>query len=160
MQQLAVVDTGVVSPDDIDFNDHMNVNVFLRILTETTIRGLEPAGLGFGYPALHRCGLFSVDHHAQYLSELRLGAPYSTHVRLVAASESGVHTVAYLRDVEGRRVAATLESLLLNVDHATRRVVRMPAEIQQRVAELSRAHRALLWPAQVCGAISVPGRAL
>jgi acyl-CoA thioester hydrolase len=156
---LPVVDRGRVAEEDIDFNGHMNVNVYLRVLTTTTIRGLTPAGLGYDYPEAYAHGLFSVDHHAQYLSELRLGDEYTTHVRLVGASDRGVHTIAYLRDVRGTRISATLESMLLNVGHESRRVGSFPEEIRQRLAgELDKAS-ALVWSPVVCGAIQLPGKA-
>jgi len=155
--RLPVVDRGVVGTEDIDFNDHMNVNVYLRILTTTTIRGLDYCGLGYDYVPKHQCGLFSVDHHARYLSELRLGAEYTTHVRLVEASSCGVRTVAMLRDVKKQRIACTLESLLLNVDHGTRKVTRFAPGIIEKLNEAARNASQLEWTTKCCDSIAVPG---
>jgi acyl-CoA thioester hydrolase len=154
--RLPVVDRGVVGTGDIDFNDHMNVNVYLRILTTTTIRGLEYCGLGYDYAPKYQCGLFSVDHHARYLSELRFGAKYTTHVRLVEASDRGVRTVAFLRDVEERRIACTLESLLLNVDHVTRKVTPFAPRIVERLAEATKEASGWEWSATNCDSIAMP----
>ncbi|WP_051423383.1 thioesterase family protein [Arthrobacter sp. MA-N2] len=158
--RLPVVDRGVVGTADIDFNDHMNVNVYLRILTTTTIRGLEYCGLGYDYAPKYHCGLFSVDHHARYLSELRLGAPYTTHVRLIEASDRGVRTVALLRDVEEQRIACSLESLLLNVDHVTRKVTPFLPGIAERLAEATKEASGREWSATSCDSIAIPGKLL
>lgn len=155
--QLPVVDRGAVAEGDLDFNDHANVMVYLRILIDTTVRGLAPGGLGFDYPPAYRCGLFAVDHHAQYLSELRLGDAYTTHVRLLHATDRAVHTMAYLRDAARGRVATTLESLFLNVDQGTRRVAPFAPEIRPRLAEFARRSAELPWRAATCGAIGAPG---
>jgi acyl-CoA thioester hydrolase len=155
--RLPVVDRGVVGTSDIDFNDHMNVNVYLRLLTTTTIRGLEYCGLGYDYTPKYHCGLFSVDHHARYLSELRFGAEYTTHVRLVEASDRGVRTVALLRNVAEQRIACSLESLLLNVDHVTRKVTPFAPRIVKRLAEAAREASGWEWSATSCDSIAMPG---
>jgi acyl-CoA thioester hydrolase len=160
VRQLPIVDRGVVTEEDIDFNHHMNVIVHLRILTTATINGLTSGGLGYGYPSVYKCGLFSVDHHAQYLSELVGEQEYTAHVRLLAASDRSVHVMAYLRDVSGKRIAATLESLLLNVAYGTRQVAPFPDPVLAPLSELLRAHQSLDWVAKTCGAIIVPGRDL
>jgi acyl-CoA thioester hydrolase len=158
--RLPVVDRGVVSTSDIDFNNHMNVNVYLQILTRTTIRGLEYCGLGYDYAPNYQCGLFSVDHHARYLFELRLGATYTTHVRLLEASDRGVRTVALLRDAEKQRIACSLESLLLNVDHATRKVTPFAPRIAERLAEAATEASGWEWSAMSCESIAMPGKLL
>lgn len=160
VRQMPVVRHGVVTPQDIDINDHMNINVYFRLLTESTIEALEPQGLGFDYPRTRAMGLFSVDHHAHYLAELRLHAPYTLHVRLLSATDRGVHTVAYLRDSNRERVSCTLESALLNVDHASRKVARFPPDITQRLLDRYQLDAALPWDPATCGRITIPGRPL
>lgn len=39
--------------------------------------GLDTWTLGYEYAAAHAHGLFSIDNHAQYLSELRLGDAFT-----------------------------------------------------------------------------------
>lgn len=156
--ELPVVGRGAVTEADLDVNGHMNVLVHLRLLTDATVIGLAPGGLGPGYPTLHGCGIFSVDHHVQYLSELRLGDQYTTHLRLLGASDRAVHTMVYLRDVRRQRVSTTLETLFINVNHGTRRAAAFPSEVRRPLAELARRDADLRWPAPTCGSIELPGQ--
>jgi acyl-CoA thioester hydrolase len=155
---LPAINRGVVHEDHIDVNGHMTVTRYLDILTSGTITACGEYGLDLSYPAAQGMGLFAVDHHARYLQELRLGTEYTAHVRLLDASEQAIHTMAYLVDVDGRRVSSTLEALLLNVNLATRRVARFTDNtIAALTTGLSRS-KALPWEVRGCGTMLVPER--
>lgn len=157
---LPTVANDFVCEDDIDVNGHMTVTRYFGILTSGTIAACGEYGLDLSYPATHGMGLFSVDHHACYLRELRLGTRYSAHVRLLNASEQAVHTMAYLVDVDGGRVSSTLETLLLNVNLTTRRVARFSEDTIAALTTGLVRSEALPWQAQGCGTLRVPGRRL
>jgi acyl-CoA thioester hydrolase len=153
---LPAVHHGVVAEDHIDVNGHMTVRRYFDILTSGTITACGEYGLDLSYPAAHGMGLFAVDHHAGYRGELLLGTRYSAHVRLLDASEQAVHTMAYLVDLDGRRVSSTLETLLLNVNLTTRRVAKFTNNTILALATGLARSNALPWEARGCGTMLVP----
>ncbi|GAA1930989.1 thioesterase family protein [Microbacterium aoyamense] len=144
----------------IDENGHLNVIRYLDIQARATTVACGEYGLDLSYPAECGMGLFSVDHHARYLRELRLGDAYRVHVRLLGASVTGLHTMAYMVGIAGGEVVSTLESLLLNVDLETRRVTRLRSDRAERVAAGLRRDSALPWTSATCSSIRLRGRPL
>lgn len=160
IRDLPPVTIGQVKEEHIDINGHMNVTCYFEILTSGTIAACGEYGLDLSYQPRQGMGLFAVNHHAGYLRELRLGARYSVHVRLLDATAQGIHTMAYLVDTENRKVATTLESLLLNVNLSTRHVDQFPpSTLDALTAGLERGN-GLPWTSSGCGTIRLPRRSM
>ena len=157
---LPAVDSGVVHFAQIDANRHVNVIQYLQILTDATIIRLSDYGLDPDYPLRRGKGIFSVDHHARYLRELRLGDEYSVHVHLISATDKAVHTMACLVRSATGQTSCTLESLLVNVDLDTRHVVRFDDDIQQLLSAALTESVELDLSGSCCELIRIPGISL
>jgi acyl-CoA thioester hydrolase len=157
---LPAVDSGRIQAEQIDANGHLTVTQYFGLLSSATLSACGEFELDLRYPVAQGMGLFSVDHHARYIGEMMLGARYSTHARLLNASETAVHMMAYLVDLDQQRLSSTLETLLLNVSLTTRAVTRFSGDtIATLSAALGRA-QALPWDETGCKSVRMPGRVL
>jgi acyl-CoA thioester hydrolase len=109
-----VVHEGVVPPEWIDINDHMNVAYYVLAFDLGVDALWNTFGITDDYITKDRGSTFAVECHVCYLRELRLGDPY-----VVTAREH------YL--------AATAEWLNLHVSLESRRVTPWPEPILERI---------------------------
>jgi acyl-CoA thioester hydrolase len=143
---------GVVPDEFIDMNGHMNVLHYLDWGHEALV---ERVGIDDAYRAARRMGLFTVEHHLAYFSELRSAATFSVHTRVLDRSDKVLHLMTFLLDRSANRLANTLEILLVHVDLQTRRALRLPTDIAAAF-DVHIAHsKSLGWSAPVCGAIGI-----
>jgi acyl-CoA thioester hydrolase len=157
---LPVRHAGRVHSAQLDHNGHLTVTEYFTLLTAATTSACGDFGLSLWYPVERGMGLFGVDHHARYLHELRLGDSYGAYVRLLDATDMGVHTMAYLLDMTRPRVTATLETVLLNVDLESRRACSFASDTKGLLYDGLLQADGLNWEATVCGSMGLPGRSL
>lgn len=144
-----------VTPDFIDINGHMNVRHYLDLNVNGTLVLIERVGVDDAYRAERRMGLFTVEHHLRYFSELHLGEEVSVHPTVLARSGKAVHMMAYLVDATHGRLANTLELVIVHVDMDTRRPVAMPDDVAAGFDELIEVEERLPWTAPTCGAMGI-----
>ncbi|MCH1881391.1 thioesterase family protein [Agrococcus sp. ARC_14] len=125
---VPIVSEGSVEPEQLDVMGHMTVLEYLNVQTRATIAGCGAFGLDLEYPVRTGMGLFSIEHRARYLREVRLGTRFTCRMRLVDATETAVQTMTYLVDEDRGLLSSSLETVLLNVSLETRRVVRFAGD--------------------------------
>jgi acyl-CoA thioester hydrolase len=153
--QLPTVAEGVVAPEHIDANGHMNVRHYLDFNVLGTFTLVEQIGVDDDYRAGRRMGLFTAEHHLRYHTELQQGDRLTVHARVLERSERALHFMGFLLDRERERLANTLEVLAVHVDLDTRRSTPMPPEIAAGFDRLVEQSRALPWAAPTCGAMGI-----
>lgn len=158
ISHLPALDAGVVHAGQIDVNRHMNVNEYFPILTMATITACGEYGLDLSYPVSRGMGLFSVDHHARYLHELAVGDAYTAHAHVLDATDRGARAMAYLVHSSSRQVVSTLETVLLNVSLATRRVAPFADDTVLGLREGLAHDRAREVYPELCASMRLPGR--
>lgn len=133
IHELAAVREGVVEPDHIDLNGHMNAS---HILTEhvTSMRAaLAGVGVGPQYVRTRGMGTFAAEQHLRYLNELRLGTRFSVRVRFLARADKALHAASYLVDESAGRVANVMETIVIHIDQSTRRATTIPDDLRSRL---------------------------
>ena len=141
--------TGTVPPDWIDYNGHMNVAYYTMAFDRALDEIYDRLGIGPGLVQSHNMGPMALQTQIHYLAELREGDRYSCDVLLVDADAKRVHVIATMRNAETGDVAATYESLTLNVDLGARRSAAFPPEARARIDALKAAHAGLPRPPQL-----------
>jgi carnitine 3-dehydrogenase len=126
-----------------DFNGHMNEARYAEAGTQATDRFLELAGAGAGYVASGR-SFFTVESHLTFREEVRAGERLRVSTQALAAEGRKLRLLHTL--LRGERPAATVETLLVHVDLATRRASDPAPEVAARLAAAARDHAALPWP--------------
>lgn len=144
-----------VTPDFIDANGHMNIRHYMEYGADGADVLCREVSIDDTYRAERRMGVFTVEHHLQYYSELREGDKFSVHTRVLDRSDKAVHLLSILLDRTNARLSNTLEITLLHVGLDSRRPATMPEEIAAGWDEHLAQSAALGWTAPVCGVMGI-----
>lgn len=147
--------TGVVRPEWIDSNDHMNLAYYIVLFDQGTDGLYDALGMDRGYKARTGCGTFAVETHTLYENELLLGERVEIRSLLIAADAKRVHLAHEMYRVSDGARTAMQEILLLHVDLSSRRVCPWPADVRARM-EAARAAHAGLRPAWLGRHVGAP----
>lgn len=138
-EQDALVVTGTVKPEWIDFNGHMNVAYYLLAFDLAIDSLWHAVGLTQEYIATARRSTFAVDTHLTYQQELKQGDVYRIVTTLLAVDDKRLHKFQYMYHAEEGYVAATGEWLSLHVNLETRRVCPWPNDILASFKRIAKA---------------------
>lgn len=137
---------GVVRPEWIDHNGHMNVAYYLLAFDEALGGVFDYFGLTREHKKQHNCATFVGDFHIRYVRELLLGDAIRITHQLVACDAKRLHMCQAMYHAESGYLAAQSEVISLHIDMQTRRVAPMAAEIFERVDAVCAAHAQLPRP--------------
>ena len=144
-----------VPADFMDENGHMNVRYYFELVERGYNMFYGRLGLGELYASADRYGSFALEQHVRYLAEVLEGERVSVYVRLVALSPKRTNKIGFLVNDTRAQLAATIETVAMNMDMKRRRGAPFPAEPMAALeATLSR-HEGLGWQAPVCGVMRV-----
>ena len=144
----------VVPPEWQDLNGHVNVRHYLELYDAASWPMLAAFGLDERIFRERRQGLFDLEHHLWYLSELHVGDRVSVHARFVARSVKRFHGVMFVVDRTRGRLASAFEYVSSGADLDARRTAPLPAELAAELDRQIAAHSRLAWPAPTCGVMS------
>ena len=150
---------GVVRPEWIDYNGHMNVAYYLLAFDQAVDSFFESLGIDESYRKTARGGTYAAECHVTYQRELFAGDPLSITAQLIGYDEKRIHFIQTMAHEEKEYVAATGEWLSLHVHLDRRRVSPMPKPILDRLGEIYAVHRHLPRPPQVGRAIGLSRQA-
>src|SRR5258708_29677178 len=91
---------------------------------------------------------FVLETHVTYDREMRGGAPMRFTSQLLERDAKKVHLFHEMFHAEQGYLAATNETIVMNIDYATRRSAPWPAPVAERLEALWQAHRGLKRPAK------------
>jgi carnitine 3-dehydrogenase len=123
-----------------DYNGHMNEAAYLDLGTRASDRLMEMLGADAAYIA-GGLSYFTVETDIRYLAEIEIGRRVTMTTQLLSGDGRKLHLFHRLWD-GGDSPAATIETLLLHVDLATRRVVAPGEALAGRAAAMLAAHAA------------------
>ncbi|GMG83278.1 thioesterase family protein [Paralimibaculum aggregatum] len=136
-----------VQADWIDYNGHMNVAYYTLAFDRALDEIYERIGIGPGLVESHNMGPMALQTHIHYVGELREGERFACDFRLVDADAKRVHVYVEMLALDrAEALAATYESLTLNVDLGARRSAPFPAAAAARVQALLAAQAGLPKP--------------
>ena len=131
---------GIVRPEWIDHNGHLNLAYYIVLFDEATDALWQAIGLGEPYRLRTGCGTFAVETHTLYLGELLDGDATLAHSVVLGADRKRLHIAHELRRERDDSVAARQELMYLTVDLATRRSVPWPPETLASLKAAQSAH--------------------
>jgi acyl-CoA thioester hydrolase len=139
----------------IDYNGHMNMAYYNLVFDQALDSVFDDLGIGVEY-VRDGGSCFTVEIHVSYVQELSLDDPLRITYQLLDWDEKRLHWFGEMHHAEADYLAATSEQLSLHVDMHTRKAAPFPPSIQQRIAAMMDAHRALATPAQVGHVMGIP----
>ena len=134
----ARVAEGVVKPEWIDVNGHMNVAYYVLAFDLGVDALWEQLGITSEYIERTNGSTFAVESHVTYKRELLEGDPYLVTAQILAYDDKRIHQFQRLYHAEKGFLAATGEWMNLHIDLAQRRVSPWPDSILAKLAEFSR----------------------
>ena len=133
----AWVADGVVRPEWIDANNHMNVAYYVLAFDLGVDALWEGFGITADYIARSYGSTFAVESHITYQRELIEGDPFFVTAQILAYDDKRIHQFQRLYHAEKKFLAATAEWMNLHVDLESRRVSPWPDSILEKLAEYS-----------------------
>lgn len=127
-----------------DCNSHMNEAHYGELGAQATDRFMEMIGAGPDYVAAGK-SYFTVESHLRFLQELTAGDRISVTTQVLAGAGKKMHLFHRIRHAD--TIAATVETVLLHVDLATRRTCLPHEDVSTALAGFAARHAALPKPA-------------
>ncbi|MFQ5973210.1 MAG: thioesterase family protein [Alphaproteobacteria bacterium] len=144
---------GVVRPEWIDYNGHMN-DGFYAVAFGLASEGVQDhIGMDAGYRALTGCTLYTAEAHIVFLRELKEGQPIHVTSRLLGVDAKRIHLFHHMHATTEGYMAATFEVMLLHVDQAVGRTAPIPDDLLGELEALAAAHGELPRPEEAGRAV-------
>src|SRR4051794_6386301 len=148
---------GVVLPEWIDANGHMNLAYYVVLFDQATDLLYDELGVGQAYRDVTGNSTFTAETHTLYERELRVGERVRITCHLLGADAKRMHYFHEMFHTEhGHRVAAQ-EILALHIDMSIRRVAPFPPELHARLQDAVRGRAGQPVPHGVGRRIAMPG---
>jgi acyl-CoA thioester hydrolase len=140
--------TGIVKPEWIDINGHMNVAYYVLAFDLAVDTLWAQFGISDEYIRNTRGSTFAVESHVSYLRELKEGEPYCIQSQILAYDEKRIHHFQRMFHADDEYLAATAEWMNLYVDLDTRRVSAWPDAVLQSLGEQARKQESRPFPVE------------
>ncbi len=131
---------GVVKPEWIDPNGHMNLAYYLVMFDHALDLISAEWDLDWAYTKRENCSPFAAETHTLYEQELLEGEPVRIHSWVLAVDAKRVHIAQEMYRAHDMRRACCWEAVMLHVDLGSRKVVPWPAPQRRRLEETAAAH--------------------
>src|SRR6478672_6055693 len=132
---------GVVLPEWIDANGHMNLAYYVVLFDLATDLMYDKLGVGQAYRNATGNSTFTAETHTLYEREVHVGERVRVVPYLLGADTKRLHYFHEMfHAVHGHRVAAQ-ELMALHIDMSVRRVAPFPADLSNRISAAVRASR-------------------
>ncbi|MBM3644218.1 MAG: thioesterase-like protein [Alphaproteobacteria bacterium] len=144
-----------VLPEWVDWNGHMNVAFYVAAFDQASGAFMRNMGLGRSYVDGKHGMTFVLETHVTYDREMRQDAPMRFTTQLLDRDAKRVHLFHEMHHAELNYLAATNETVVINIDHASRRSAPWPDWARQRLDAIWATHHALAKPAKAGRTISL-----
>ncbi len=139
---------GVVKPEWIDANGHMNVAYYLMAFDIAGDALWDRLGITDEYVRSTNHSTFAVECHITYQRELVEADAYAVTAQMIAYDEKRIHQFQRMYHAEEKYLVATIEWMNLHVDLGTRRVTPWPDEMRDVIGEWARQQPDIRWPGE------------
>lgn len=133
----ARVAEGVVKPEWIDANDHVNVAYYVLAFDLGVDVLWHDLGITRDYIERTNGSTFAVECHITYQRELVLDDPYFVTAQILAYDDKRIHQFQRIYHADQKFLAATGEWMNLHVDLEKRRVTPFPESILANLARFA-----------------------
>ena len=143
MPESLITYRGTVYPWHCDHMGHMNVMWYVGKFDEATWQILAAVGLTAARLRQDGVGMVAVEQHIEYKRELLAGDLLTIHSSVQEVREKSLIFVHEMTNQETQELAARTTLTGVCIDTATRRGRPFPADIRERVVNISspRAHQ-------------------
>jgi acyl-CoA thioester hydrolase len=148
---------GVVLPEWIDANGHMNLAYYIVLFDQATDVLYDVLGLGQAYRNATPYSTFTAETHTLYERELRVGERVRVVAHLLGADTKRMHYFHEMFHADGGHRVAAQELIALHIDMRVRRVAPFPPDRQAVLADALRARSGKPPPEGVGRRITMPG---
>ena len=135
----------------LDQNGHMNIRHYLGLYDDAGAPFLESIGMELSYFSERRAGIFDLEHHLSYLAECHQDDVVAVYGRAVDRTPKRLHAVWFLVNETREQLSNVFEFVTSHADLNARKTAPFPDDIGAKLDALVEQHRALDWPAPVCG---------
>ena len=149
---------GVVRPEYIDWNGHMNVAYYVLVFDHATDALFDYIGLDEAYRKERGFTTFTLEAQVTYQREVLEGDPLRITTQLLDYDHKRAHYFHRMYHAEEGWLAATNELLSLHIDTRKRRSAPFPDDLLARWAEIHEAHAALPRPPEAGRAMGIRRR--
>ena len=150
------VSGGVVLPNWIDYNGHMNVAYYTRAFDDAIDAFLEhELGIGETHVTDSGCGPYALQSSYHYSAEMLEGEKFDVAIRLLDHDAKRLHIFCQMIKPDTGKICASLESLMMNVDHRAKRSAVYPNWLQTRVQTMAASHAVLPTPPEIGALIGI-----
>lgn len=129
-----------------DANGHMSATRYLTTSVAGVEEALDRLGIPRDWPSRAGLGVFTVDQHLHFLSEVTVGSTLTFHCRMLSRAERSGQLVGYLLDHDRRSICFVIEASFVHVRMDTRRAAVWPATVATALDGWVAEHAALPWP--------------
>ncbi|MEZ5774819.1 MAG: thioesterase family protein [Hyphomicrobiaceae bacterium] len=140
----------------IDYNGHLNMAYYLVAFDVGSEEAYNLLRIGRYYIGTHNHTFMNVAVHMTYQRELMQTDPYRVLTRVLDVDDKRCLMFNEMVHGEEGWLAATMETMILNVSMETRRVAAWPADIRAHLEAAKAAQAHLEWPKQAGHAIQMP----
>jgi len=137
-----------VLPEWLDWNGHMNVAFYVLAFDKATDTLCAQFGCSFEYTRDKIGMTFVLETHVTYDREMRGGAAMRFTTQLLAHDAKRVHLFHEMYEAEQGYLAATNETIVMNIDYASRRSAPWPVQAAERLEAVWATHKDLPRPAK------------
>jgi acyl-CoA thioester hydrolase len=139
---------GVVRPEWIDPNGHMNVGYYLVAFDHASDAICKQLGVGWDYTRNGLGTVFVLEAHVTYHRELHAGDALRFTAQVLDYDAKRMHLFQSMYHAEQGELASTNELLMMHMDIETRRAAPWREETMRRLEAIAAAHKALPRPEQ------------
>ena len=140
------VHRSTVRPEWVDWNGHMNLAFYVTAFDQASGAFMRNMGLGRHYVDGRHGMTFVLETHVTYDREMKGGAPMRFTTQLLERDAKRVHLFHEMYHAEQGYLAATNETIVINIDFASRRSAPFPLQAAERLEAVWTSHKSLPRP--------------
>lgn len=139
---------GLVLPEWIDYNNHMNIAYYVLAFDHATDALIDYVGMGQDYRERTQCSTFVVESHINFQRELMAEDPIHVTTQLLGFDSKRIHYFHRMYHSDKGFLAATTELIAIHVDLNQRHSETMPLPVLNRLNAIMTQHLQLPRPPQ------------
>lgn len=144
----------VIPVSYLDRMGHMNVMWYTHLFGAAVRDFYDLIGLTDRYMRDNHVGVFALEAHIRYVSEVKAGQAVTVRTRALARTEKRMHYMHFLVIDESDKLSAFCEFVAAHIDMKIRRQSPILEPVASAFDRIVAEHRGLGWDPPVCGAMA------
>jgi acyl-CoA thioester hydrolase len=151
-----IVHREIVRPGYTDYNQHLADGYYLVIFSDATTGLMDHIGLGPAEREVTGHTLFTLEVHANYLKEVKVGTEVSVGCQILGYDQKRLHLFHSMYAADFTEPVATTEQMQSNYDMKTQRTALFLPEVMAKIEAIARRQAGMPRPSQVGRIIALP----